>query len=149
MNNWLSQLAPAHAPPPADWWPPAPGWWALAIILILIIATLSYRYRRPAARVRRAALAELKLLERASIDDTELARRLAHLLRRYAVAQFGRDKVASLAGNHWIAFIIEHGAKAWTADSGANLLRISYGGIGNAERARWLAGARSFFKGCR
>jgi hypothetical protein len=47
--DWLTQLAPAHAPPAPGWGPPAPGWWGLALALGLIVAALAYRHRRPAA----------------------------------------------------------------------------------------------------
>lgn len=145
--SWLAQLAPPHAPPPPGWWPPGPGWWALAILLLVVAAALLYWYRSPAVRLRRIALRELKLLEAAGIEDGELARRLEHLLRRFAVARFGHDAVASLSGERWIAFVIAHGARDWDGGSGAGLLRAAYGGNAEADRARWLGGARAFLKG--
>lgn len=144
--DWLSQLAPAHAPPPPGWWPPAPGWWGLAVLLVLVIAALVFWLRRPAFRLRRAALRELKMLEAAHSDDIDLARELEHLLRRYALARFGRDTVAALSGERWIAFIVTHGGTAWDGDSGAKLLRAAYGGATDTDRTRWLAGARAFLK---
>ena len=41
--DWLAQLAPAHAPPPAGWWPLAPGWW---VLLMLLVARRSWLTRR-------------------------------------------------------------------------------------------------------
>lgn len=145
--DWLSQLAPPHAPPPPGWWPPAPGWWALAILLAIIVAAALYWRRRPAVRLRRIALRELHNLEAADIDDSEFARSLEHLLRRFALARFGRDAVAELSGERWIAFIVAHGAAEWDGAAGAGLLRAAYGGKADADRARWLSGARAFLKG--
>src|SRR5207253_10646767 len=67
----LEQLQPLITPPPVGFWPPAPGWWLLLILLPLIgfgLWTLR-RFlpkKRPVARaeqpldpVRLAALAEL------------------------------------------------------------------------------------------
>lgn len=147
--DWLSQLAPAHAPPPPGIWPPAPGWWVLAILISMLIAALVYRQRRPDVRLRRIALLELRVLETSALDDIQLAHRLEHLLRRYAVARFGRDVVASLAGERWISFIVAHGGVAWEGETGANLLRIAYGGTALADRANWLAGAYAFIRGAR
>jgi len=145
--DWLAQLAPEHAPPPPGWWPPAPGWWVLLLLSVLLIAYMMFRWRNPTRRLQRAALRQLKILESAAIDNSTLARDLEHLLRRYAVARFGRDRVASLSGKKWIAFIIEHGAKAWTGDCGTSLLRAAYGGTASIDRVVVLAGARAFLKG--
>ena len=61
--DWLSRLAPAHAPPPPGWWPPAPGWWVVMIMLVIAIAAAIYWRRRPVNRLRRIALHELKHIE--------------------------------------------------------------------------------------
>ena len=145
--DWLTQLATAHAPPPPGWWPLAPGWWGLLILLLVVAAVLVYWQRRPHVRLRRIALRELKNLRTGSIDDTTLAQALEQLLRRYAVARFGRDTVASLSGERWIAFVVEHGGAAWSGDSGTGLLRIAYGSTATADRTAWMTGAEAFIKG--
>lgn len=145
--DWLAQLAPAHAPPPAGWWPLAPGWWVLLMLLVLTISLLVYWQTRPHLRLRRIALRELNNLQTSITDDSNLARDLEHLLRRYAVARYGRDTVASLSGERWIAFVIEHGGAAWGGNAGSALLCIAYGGEAAAERTAWLTGARAFIRG--
>ena len=142
--DWLTQLAPAHAPPPPGWWPPAPGWWGLALGLGLIVAALAYRHRRPAGRLRRAALRELRRLETGPNDDVRLAGELEQLMRRYAVAVYGREAAASLAGMAWLAFVVEHGGKELAGEAGQSLLRAAYGSPVQADRVRWLKGARGF-----
>jgi hypothetical protein len=145
--DWLAQLAPAHAPPPPGLWPPAPGWWGLALLLLLGIVALLVVLNRPPRRLRRTALRQLARLEQAGHGDADLARQLEDLVRRYAVARFGRDTVAGLAGAAWIDFVVAHGGSDWTGDSGATLLRAAYGGQAPGNRASWLAGARGFIKG--
>ena len=110
--DWITRLAPAHAPPPPGWWPLAPGWWGLLILLAMMVAGYIYWQRRPAVRLRRIALRELKNLQTTIIDDIILARELELLLRRYAMARFGRDTVANLSGERWIAFVVKHGGAA-------------------------------------
>jgi hypothetical protein len=148
MNqDWLSQLAPAHAPPPLGWWPPAPGWWMLALLLLAALAVLIYWLNRPRRRLRRAVLRKLVQLEQANTDDAALARGLQDLLRRYAVARFGREAVAGLAGTAWIDFVVAHGGTDWAGRSGEALLCAAYGNEAASERAQWLAGARAFIRG--
>jgi len=147
-SDWLTQLAPAHAPPPASWWPLAPGWWVLLILSVIIIGALIYRQRHPATRLRRIALHELKNLLTMISDDVTLARELEHLLRRFAIVRFGRDRVANLSGERWITFIVEHGGAALDGDAGNNLLRAAYGGgLTYSDRTNWMTGARTFIKG--
>ncbi|MDR3419291.1 MAG: DUF4381 domain-containing protein, partial [Nevskia sp.] len=81
--------------------------------------------------------------------DAALACDLEHLLRRYAVAHFGREPVARLSGERWIDFVVAHGGAALAGEPGRDLLRAAYGGSGGASRAQWLDGARNFLRGRR
>lgn len=147
MNqDWLAQLAPPHAPPPPGWWPPAPGWWGLLLLSLAAVAALAYWWTRPQRRQRRAALRELTELERANLDDLRLARDLQNLLRRHAVARYGREKVAQLAGADWIDFMVVRGASEFAGPAGEALLRAAYAGAAPGERHPWLAGARAFIE---
>jgi Domain of unknown function (DUF4381) len=149
MNaDWLKQLAPAHAPPPPGWWPPAPGWWVLALLFLLLVAVLIYRYRSSPNRLRRTALRELKHLETLASDDMQLASELQNLLRRYAIAAYGREAVADLSGADWLAFVAAHGGADLAGETGLSFLGIVYGDCGQAtDRTRWLKGARGFLRG--
>ncbi len=145
-TDWLKQLAAPHAPAPIGWWPVAPGWWVLGILVIVGFGIAVYWRTRPHARLRRAALRELTRLETQG-DNRLLARSVESLLRRYAVARFGREPVAHLSGAAWIAFVAAHGGSGLAGASGASLLSMAFGGSGSADRARWLSGARGFVKG--
>lgn len=150
MNtDWLAQLAPAHPPPPSGVWPPAPGWWIVALLLLAIAATLAYRSRRRSSRLRRSALRELKQLATRTNDDAQLAGELEHLLRRYALAAHGRETVASLSGEAWLAFVAAHGGTELAGEAGRSLLRAAYGNKAQADRTAWLKGTAGFLKGRR
>ena len=140
--DWLSRLAPPHASLPASWWPPAPGWWALLVILLVLIAVFFYWQRM--TRLSRIALIELEKLE--TFDAPVLAQELEHLLRRYAIARFGRETVAMLCGERWIEFVIDHGGTAWRGEAGSHFLRAAYGGVASAHRDAWLSGAKAFIR---
>ena len=168
MATLLEQLAPDHAPPPLGWWPLAPGWWGLMVLLLalamvaLVVAWLRKRRQQPSVkRWQRAALRELAQLQAVSSpannDDAHIARGVQQLLRRYAIARYGRETVAPLSGDAWIAFVVRHGGNDWAGDSGRALLRSAYGGAAtahggygahtpSADCERWLTGARAFVK---
>lgn len=87
----LTQLRDIHSPPPVSWWPPAPGWWALALIALLLfiwgVTTVVRRYRRN--RYRRDGMALLKNLWESyasSGDSAQFARELVTIMRRCAIA---------------------------------------------------------------
>ena len=63
--NPLDQLRDIHLPEPISWWPPAPGWWILALASSVLLAwLLRFLYRRYKAKhYRRQALAQLKELQ--------------------------------------------------------------------------------------
>lgn len=100
----LSQLRDLHAPPPIDWWPPAPGWWLLlAVVLgIAIGAGLWYRRRRQRNAYRRLAGQELDNVMRA---EGATVAALNALLKRTALQAYGHSAVAHLHGADWVAFL--------------------------------------------
>lgn len=145
--DWLAQLAPAHAPPPVGFWPLAPGWWGLLLLLAIAMVGIWLWYRSQPQRLRRSGLRELARVESTAVGDAALAHGLEHLVRRYAVARYGREAVAGLSGDRWLAFAIARGATQWQGVTGTALLQAAYGGTPQQpERARWVAGARAFLK---
>lgn len=147
--NWLSQLAPAHAPPPPGWWPPAPGWWVLAVLLLAAAATGVWWWRDPYLRSRRAALRELRAIRAAQSDAVSSARAIESLLRRFALAVFGAAEVARLTGDAWLAFVAARGGTPLAGEAGQSLLSTAFGGRGGDERECWIAGADAFVRHAR
>lgn len=99
----LAALRPLHAPDPVGWWPPAPGWWLLAGLLLGMLGLIWWYHRRFA--LRRVALTELRELVRREPDDTRLSAGVNQLLRRVALACFPRSQVARLSGEAWLQFL--------------------------------------------
>jgi hypothetical protein len=104
----LAELRDIRLPADVATWPPAPGWWiALALGVVVTVAlVLTTRARRRSLRL--AAIAELERLNnsfRITDDIAALARGLSALLRRTALARFGRRTVAGLHGSEWLEFL--------------------------------------------
>lgn len=108
--NLLSQLRDIHYPPPISIWPLAFGWYVLAGILILFLASgifLYYRHRSKTA-LRRMLLHKINFMrEHANEHDVHLFEELSILLKRAALYAFPREKVASLYGEEWLKFLDE------------------------------------------
>ena len=123
----LSALRDIHLPPDPGFWPPAPGWWILALILVLAAIALGW-WRRSVARRRRPqrealqALADLRDALAQGEAPHRIASESASLLRRVALARFPRQRVAGLSGRPWLEFLVEHGGGSGLAVTEAELL---------------------------
>jgi hypothetical protein len=150
MNpDWLAQLAPEHAPPAPGWWPVAPGWWVLlGLVLSIAVLLVCWRkwWRDPHAKARRAALRELRVIRASDEDGPVVARAIENLMRRYAMAVFGRQRVSRLAGNSWLGFVTAEAGASVADDAGTSLLAAAFGNNPQDQRDRWIAAADAFVR---
>jgi len=116
----LAQLADIHLPEAVSYWPPAPGWWVLALLLLLAAGFLILKVMRSLRqqKICRYALAELERCfneysQTTDTDTDELKLRYINqfntVIRRVALVHFPQANVASLAGAAWVDFIQEKG----------------------------------------
>jgi hypothetical protein len=79
----------------------------LGLLLLTAVGFFCWHkwWRDPHARLRRAALRELREIGARDDDGPVIARAIEDLMRRYALAVFGRERVARLAGNSWLGFV--------------------------------------------
>ena len=136
----INRLAEPAAPPPVPMMPQTAGWavlGVLALIALALLAVLALRRWRANA-YRRAALAAL-----ADAGDDPAA--IADIVRRTALAAYGRTEVASLYGAAWLAFLDRTGGgDGFTEGPGAVLAVSPYRvdpervpGLGELA-ARWV-----------
>ncbi|MBK5938474.1 DUF4381 domain-containing protein [Halochromatium roseum] len=104
-------LRDIHLPAEPGFWPPAPGWWLLFVLLLgvaLWLGRLGWgQYRR--LRRRQRILAELDRLQGAGLQGPALIAALSALLKRVALSRYPRTEVAALTGADWLAFLDRSG----------------------------------------
>ncbi len=115
----LADLADIRMPAEIGFWPPAPGWWLLFLVLAVAALWLALRMRRQIHHAwrRRSALQELKRcqrsLEAGGVDALQSQQNYVNavnsVLRRVALQFHPRAQVASLTGEQWLRFLREHG----------------------------------------
>jgi hypothetical protein len=125
----LSELADIHVPDAVSFWPPAPGWWVLAAIVLGLLAYAAFlQFRRWQQGQRlKAALHELQRLQQQwqLTPDAERANKLAQVLhtcnsvlKRVALVHYPAAQVASLNGQAWLNFL-DHSGNTQQFSSGA------------------------------
>jgi hypothetical protein len=125
-------LRDLHLPEAIGWWPPAPGWWLLFVLLLL---GLIFALRRALAlRARGAARRQaLKELDRLTVefeqnhDAVAFASGLSALLRRTMLAYAPRLDVAGLTGEEWLAWLDrDFDQPRFQTAAGRKLLELPY-----------------------
>lgn len=149
MNaDWVTQLAPAHAPAPPSWWPPAVGWW-IVLGLLLALSTASIWWWCFSAGSRRRAVRRVAIRELERIRSLELAERapaLQRLMRRYAVTLYGKTAMANLSGDLWLQFLEAHGVAGFSGNNGKHFLNAAYGKATVASSTDWCEAAEAFIR---
>ena len=103
-------LRDIHAAAPLDWWPPAPGWWILALCTAVLVAWLGRRawllYR--ARRLRLALKAEYTGIVshyESNRDGRLMLAESATFMRRLLVYIGGHGSQAGVVGEAWAEYL--------------------------------------------
>ncbi len=106
----LAQLRDIHLPDPVSAWPPGPGWWLLAgLLLVLLAVSAAWLWRRHRRNAwRRQAQRALATAHQRWQDDGDSATYLQAanaVLKRAALSRFPREQVAPLNSQRWDDFL--------------------------------------------
>lgn len=138
-----------HMPEDVPFWPPAPGWWLVALVAVGCALAAAVYWRRVKA-VRREALGQLNALQKRHREDDDtagLAMGLSTLLRRVALARDSRRQVAGLCGEDWLAYLNGRGhTSEFTDGPGRVLGALPYSGSGEADAPALLSLVRHWIR---
>ncbi len=110
-------LRDIHLPDPVSWWPLAPGWWALLLLLVIFVLSTTYfirRYRNHKISALYLAKQELARIEtdfNINQDKSNLIKELSELIRRLSISIFPREESAGLTGEEWLKFLDQYSDK--------------------------------------
>jgi hypothetical protein len=146
MSAQALPLRDIHLPPEPSWFPPAPGWWLLAAVVLALAGYAAWRGLR-AWRERRRRRALRSAFDAVSAIADPLARvaAVSELLRRAARL---RDPAASaLTGVEWLRFLDgDDDRRAFSEGAGRGLADAPWRTtLGAAEADAIVAAARPRF----
>lgn len=100
----LANLRDIHTPDAISLWPIAPGWYGLAVLILLIIvgAYFYYRYWKKHKRYRRQALKHLDSIYRQA-SDSDYLQQIAELIKHTAMQH--DPSLAKQSGKQWQQFL--------------------------------------------
>jgi len=101
------ELRDIHLPEGVLWWPPAPGWWALIALILMLAAGLLWlgwrRRHQPLARLSMGELERIRQAHRGGRSERATVGAVARLLRRTLISYRGRAQHAAATGENWLA----------------------------------------------
>jgi Domain of unknown function (DUF4381) len=100
-------LKDIHLPEAISWWPPALGWWLLAVLLPLLIY-LIYRLVKRITRktaIKSAKKVLLQIKQDKQLDNKQKLDELSILIRRVAISTTERNECAGLTGHAWLEYL--------------------------------------------
>ena len=130
MNPTTAQPALAlrdiHLPGAPSLWPPAPGWWVLAVLVLVLLAWggRALLRRRRIRQQRERVYDALAALQTGFSHDRspEQLSRISELMRRLALMRFPRSEVASLSDAAWLHFLDTTGGQGRFSEGPGRIL---------------------------
>ena len=110
MASGQLELHDIHLPEPVSWWPLAPGWWILLILIIALTIACFFFIPKLIKKIKHQPASKLALIEFKNIQQLyqsqqnkqTLIESLSILLRRVCMTYDSRQNIASLTGQAWI-----------------------------------------------
>ena len=117
----LTGLKGLHYPVAPSWWPLAWGWYVILGIILLIALIIIYkRSCSPLTYANR----EMKKIQK-SAPEKQL-KLLSQLLKRVAMARYGREAIAPLSEDAWQEFLLASAPKVLGEDEAHQLAYAIY-----------------------
>ena len=137
----LSGLKDLHYPVLPSFWPLSYGWYVLAGTVLLIILIILYKKKTSPLAY---ALRELK---RISLEPEEKQlKNLSKLLKRVAMARYGREAIAPLSEESWQEFLLAAVPQALSKEEAHFLAYAIHHNKSIKIDKKWLTSSQKWIK---
>ena len=107
----LSKLRDIHLPIEPDFWPLATGWYVLLFLFFILVMLCLILWHNHKNQPLPYALRELEKVRHTKENHLKL---LSQLLKRVAMAKYGRKEIAPLAEESWQDFLLSAAPDVFT-----------------------------------
>ena len=114
-------LRDIRLPAEPGFWPLAPGWWFLTLVLVVLVIWLVIKWYKYSVKKRRwqainQQLAKLEFTYQQDKDKQHLLTGISAFLRRFVKYQLNESQATALSGNSWISYLNQfHQAEPFAA----------------------------------
>jgi len=121
----LDNLHDIIVPPAIGFFPLAPGWYIVLLLLLSLLFHFGYRYYQAYKKeqYRRDAQEELEAL---NDKNRENSIALLGLAKRVGISAYGRESIAKLYGNMWWDFMQNHSKVSVGLELRASIEKLLY-----------------------
>ena len=122
MNpDLVAQLRDIHSAPAVPWWPPAPGWWVVALLLLAVLFWFGRQMaKRYHARQTRKQMLDwidfLNVMVDPKGEPQAYISTLNRILKLVALKAFPEENCAAMSGTVWVDFLRSKAKKGRPAD---------------------------------
>jgi hypothetical protein len=113
-SDLLQQLRDIHLPDPPGLWPPAPGWWLVALLLLGLLGWLilqgvaAERGRRPIRRARRLYDDVYRRHQSGELSLRDYLHQSNELIKRLLIHGLHEDAARRATGDTWLELLDRH-----------------------------------------
>jgi len=122
-----SQLRDIHLPTSIDWWPPAPGWWLLGTLLVVLVFfavrwLIKFWRIKTMTELLQSELTDIRIQHQITGPSVTTINACAILLKRICLACHDREQIAPLTGQALTQFINQQSQPSVLSASSIQLL---------------------------
>ena len=121
----LAQLRDIHLPLDPQWWPPAPGWWMLAVLALAGLVygawrlVMRWRRFRPARQAQALYLSIHTAYAEGDIATDTYLHLTNEVLKRLVIYGIGHSDIKPDSGERWLRYLDErYGTTAFSEGPG-------------------------------
>ena len=151
LQEALKDLRDIHDPAPISFWPPAPGWWLVFLLIIGLGLFIRWWLKKPKTpKYKKLAIETLSNITtnyEVQRNGHKTVGELSALIRNVMVLTEGQEKIAGLVDEDWLAYLDKKSdTNIFSKGAGRVLTTVTYQKESNTDVVGLLAATKTLLK---